>query len=274
MAVRKKTSVPAKVKNTNALAKQSINSLMAQDSEVSTGFENMNADDLAIPFITLLQSNSPQVKKGPQKIAGAEEGDIYNTVTQEVFKDTITVVPCAYQKSWVEWVPRNSGGGFVRQHPDSSILDSCEHIVDENGRRDVLPNGNHIVVTAYHYCLLVKDNGDFDRAVISFTSTQLKKSRKWNTQMLNQKIEVKGKKVTPPMFSHTYTLAPVEESNDRGSWIGWEITNPKIIQDPDLYVMARKFHADVSAGEVKTAPPPEEAGVSSDAGANDEEELF
>jgi hypothetical protein len=271
----KEKQLPAKTKGNAVAAKESMNSLMVQDSQQSTGFENMGADDLAIPFIVILQSNSPQCKKGPEKIPGAEEGDFYNTVTREVFKAEIKIVPCAYQKAYVEWVPRNQGGGFVRQHQDESILNQTTRIEDDNGRRDVLPNGNIVVTTAYHYCLLVKEDGDIERVVLSFTSTQLKKSRRWNTQMLNRKIEVNGKKITPAMYSQIYTMATVEESNDQGSWCGWDITDPVTIEEPELYITARKFHTDVTKGNVRTAPPPESTGSSETAEVvNDEEECF
>lgn len=272
---KNKKNLPAKTNGREVAAKDSMESLMVQDSQESTGFENMSADDLAIPFIVILQSNSPQCKKGPEKIPGAEEGDFYNTVTKEVFKAEIKIIPCAYQKAYVEWVPRNQGGGFVRQHTDESIFNQTTRIEDANGRRDELANGNIIVTTAYHYCLLVKDNGEFERVVLAFTSTQLKKSRRWNTQMLNRRIEVKGKKITPPMYSQIFTMATVEESNDQGSWCGWDITEPVTIEDPELYVTARKFHIDVTKGNVRTAPPPESAAVQETAEVvNDEEECF
>ncbi|MGH2567286.1 MAG: hypothetical protein ACRDGA_03030, partial [Bacteroidota bacterium] len=51
-----------------------------------TGFENVRTDDIAIPFLRILQSLSPQVKKGADRIEGAEEGDILNTVTKAVHK--------------------------------------------------------------------------------------------------------------------------------------------------------------------------------------------
>lgn len=272
MAPRNKKNLPAETGAGKPAVQGSMDALMAQDSQESTGFENMSADDLAIPFIVILQSNSPQVKRGPAKIEGAEEGDFYNTVTQEIFKETIIIIPCAYQKCWVEWIPREQGGGFVMQHTDDSILAQCTRGED---KRDTLPSGNNIVSTAYHYCLLIKETGEVERVVLSFTSTQLKKSRRWNTQMINRKIDINGRKITPPMFSHYYTMATVEESNDQGSWCGWEISEPKLIMEPDVYMASRSFHGEASKGQVKTAPPPDAAGaVETSAEVVDNEEHF
>ena len=43
----------------------------------------------------------------------AKAGDIYNTVTGEWYKggEGIKVVPCAYQRRFLEWMPRGSGSG-------------------------------------------------------------------------------------------------------------------------------------------------------------------
>ena len=232
--------------------KLAVSSLMVNDiSQGSTGFENMGADDLAIPFISILQALSPQVR-GVTRIKGAEEGDFFNTVTNEVIKGDIKIIPCTYQKCWVEWVSRVNGGGFVRQHSTPDIL---EKTTKNDRNNDVLANGNHIVTTAYHYCMLVKDDSSTERVVLSFTSTQLKKSRRWNSQMMSQQIVVGNRKATPPMYGYIYTVKSVEESNDQGTWAGWEITSPTLITDTDLYLSAKKFHDDVTKGAVRTAPP-------------------
>jgi hypothetical protein len=43
----------------------------------------------------------------------ARKGDIYNTVTGDVFKgkEGLKVIPCAYQRRFIEWSPRGVGNG-------------------------------------------------------------------------------------------------------------------------------------------------------------------
>ena len=58
---------------------------------------SFSADEMQIPFVRALQALSPQLgKKKPEYIEGAEQGDLYNTVTGEVWKgeDGVTIVPC------------------------------------------------------------------------------------------------------------------------------------------------------------------------------------
>lgn len=227
-------------------------------ADANRGFEGISAKDVAIPYVLILQSLSPQVKKGDHKIPGAEEGDIFNTVSRNVVKGAlgINVIPCAFQKRWVEWVSRDAGGGFVKSHEEEKILESTRKN-DKN--QDILPSGNMIVTTAYYYVIIVNADGGYERAIISMTSTQLKKSRRWNAQMMAIQLSGSdGKKFTPPTFSHQYTMSTIQESKDSYAWSGWEIGSPKILTDANLYQAAKKFSLDVLGGKVETTPPTEE----------------
>lgn len=248
MAPRKNKNVPATRQNTTPA---NVVDQMALDAQTSSGFENVGADDIAIPFIVILQALSPQVR-GQSRIKGAKEGDFFNTVTNDILGETIQIVPCAYEKAYVEWVLRENGGGFINKHTNPNILTKTKR--NDKGQ-DILSNGNQIVTTAYHYCLLLGDS-EPQQIVIGLTSTQLKKSRRWNSTMLGLKIKVKRKYVTPPMFSHIYTVDTLEESNELGTWTGWNFSNPELIQDPELYMSAKKLHDDVTKGVVRMAPPP------------------
>ena len=70
-----------------------------------TGLEEAGADDYAIPFLRVLQSMSPQLKKSDGKyIQGAEEGMFFNTVTESIYDGTegVSIIPCAYKKKYIE----------------------------------------------------------------------------------------------------------------------------------------------------------------------------
>jgi hypothetical protein len=93
-------------------------------------------------------------------------------------------------------------------------------------------------------------------------STQLKKSRKWNSMMMSVKLDGANGKFTPPMFSQVYRLTVVTESNDRGKWHGWEIERVGSIEDPGLYSAAKAFAESINAGQVKVKFEGEEAAAS------------
>jgi len=87
----------------------------AEDANI--GLENITAQDLAIPFLALIQKTSPQI----EEIEGCKPGMIFNTVSNKLYKELI-VLPCGYKRSFVEWKPREKGGGYVGEHlPGSEI---------------------------------------------------------------------------------------------------------------------------------------------------------
>jgi hypothetical protein len=221
-------------------------------ADAGLGFENVSANDVAIPYLKVLQALSPELR-GVTKVAGAEEGLIINTVTGVLMKE-VRVIPCAFKKSYVEWTPREAGGGLVKEYMDEKILEKSK----KNERnQDILPNGNLIVTTAYHYVLVLADGG-FERALIAMSSTQLKKSRRWLGQMMALQVKAGDKTFTPPPFSHSYHLGTGMETKDANSWYGWLINDPSMVQDKGVYEAAKKFGADVTAGLVKVAEPPAE----------------
>ena len=97
------------------------------------------------------------------------------------------------------------------------------------------------------------------------TSTQLKKARKWVTQM--QSLTGTGKNgnlYTMPMMSQVYKLRTVEERNDKGSWFGWEVERVGPVEDATTYVMAKSFALSVAQGEVNVKHDQEEGAKSKD----------
>lgn len=242
------------LKEETAVITAEMAELLGQDA--GTGFANVTAKDIAIPYYGILQALSPQVKRGPAQIEGAKEGDIFNTVTMEVIPgDTgIFMIPCAFEKMWVEWKPRDEGGGLVKQHKTDEILKTCKP--NDKGRM-ATPEGTEIVDTAYHYVLRVWEDNRFERAIISMTSTQLKKSRRWLAQQMNLQVPVNGKMINPPPFSHMYHVTTQHEEKDNFSWFGWNIAaGPRMVSNLELYRIAKKFAQDVMAGVVEVAPPP------------------
>jgi hypothetical protein len=74
-----------------------------------------DSSEMQIPFVRLLQALSPQLKKkDPQYIDGAASGDIFNNVTGQYWsgEEGIVVVPCYQTTKYLEFTPREQGGGF------------------------------------------------------------------------------------------------------------------------------------------------------------------
>jgi hypothetical protein len=218
----------------------------------TTGFEKTTTEDLGIPFLAIVQSGSPELKKShkdyeTKKIEGVEEGSIFNTVTRAHLyapgSEPLIVVPCAYEKTYNEWKVRGDGmggGGFIRSHSNPAIINECTR---NERNQDILPNGNQIVTTGVFF-LKYYFNGTWEPAILSMVSTQLKKARQW----LNMMMAIKQDGRPLPMFSHKYAITTAAESNANGSWFGWHIEGAGRVVDANLIADAASVAKKIVSG--------------------------
>mgnify|MGYP003659498640 CR=1 FL=1 len=181
------------------------------EAESGAGLENLTQDDLALPFIKILSGLDPILDERED----ARKGDLYNTVSGQVYKgkEGIRVVPCAYQKRFIQWAPRGSGNG----------------------------------------------------APSAIKSTQLKKSRKWNSMAAAaQEKGANGNVFSPPRYAYVYELKTISEENSKGSWHGWEISREGLIDSQGLFARAKDFHDTVMSGDVVVKHEGDTPSASSD----------
>jgi len=191
--------------STKAVAKAGKNEVAAFDAamfeaDAGRGMENMGQEDLALPFLKVLSGNDPVLDENEE----ARKGDIYNTVTGALFKGKagIRVVPCAYQRRFIQWAPRGSGSGApVAIYEPSDERPKTERSPDDNKDYVVGGDGDYIEETHQHFVVLLNEDGSHETALIAMKSTQLKKSRKWNSMMASRSMMGANGPFTPPRFS-------------------------------------------------------------------------
>lgn len=186
------------------------------------GFENQDRSDYSIPFLAVLQGLSPEL----ETLENAKPGHILNKVTQEVAsgKEGVAFVPCYTQHVYVEWVPRDAGGGIVGVHELTSPV-VAEARANAKVGKFILANGNELIETFYVYGILVGENGETSQAVIAFTSTKIKKYKAWMTKARTIQIRLPdGRRINPPLFAHRYRLKTVKEKNSKGEFYNWDVT--------------------------------------------------
>lgn len=253
---------PVEVKNTLPVAVADL------ERDAGGGFEEADRDSYAIPALAIIQKGSPQVDQDHAKykpVEGAAVGHLINTVTEEVFDGAkgVLVLPCHYQHSYTVWKPRNEGGGFAASLSVAEGAAELKNCTRNEKNQDILPNGNQLVDTRTHYVLVLREDGTYFPAVLRMSSTQIKKSKKWMSNMNDVKVKREdGSQFTPPMWAKTYRLATVAESNAEGNWRGWAITREGDCPSPELYAAARAFRDAVRAGDVKLAD--EQPGTAGD----------
>jgi len=237
----------------NVVKKENAGAVAISSFEIDSGkgLGNISQDDLALPFLKILGQLSPEVNKRDGKyVKGAEPGMIFNSVTGDLYDGAkgIQVVPCHYKLEYIEWRDRGEGSGApVAIHSSSS--DIMTKTTRDASFKDRLPNGNYIERTASHFVIV---NGQTpSTALIAMKSTQLKISRKWNSMMAGIRLKGKNGLFTPASFSHIYQLKTIQQSNDKGTWFGWEVSKIGPVQDTTLYQQAKTFSENVSKGDVK-----------------------
>jgi hypothetical protein len=220
------------------------------EADADKGLGNIGHEDLALPFLKILGQLSPEVNKRDGKyVQGAEPGMIYNSVTGELFdgEKGVEVIPCHYKLEYIEWQDRGEGSGAPAGiHPSSSdILTKTKR---DGSFKDRLPNGNYIEKTASHFVIV--NSQVPSTALLAMKSTQLKISRKWNSMMSSIKMKGKNGMFTPASYSHVYKLRTVQQSNDKGTWFGWEVSKIGPVQDSALYQQCKSFADSISKGDV------------------------
>jgi hypothetical protein len=220
------------------------------EADANGGAQNIEQEDLALPFLKVLGQLSPEInKKNGRYVEGAEPGMILNSVTKKLYDGDkgINVIPCSYERKYLEWKPRELGGGLVRIYSiDDPIVRTTKR---DQFNRDVLPNGNYLENTASHFVVITGE--DAGTGLISMTRTQLKVSRTWNSMMMSIKLQGKNGLFTPPTFSHIYNLKSVQMTNDKGTWFGWDINKIGPVTDNNVYSLAKDFAEKIGKGEVE-----------------------
>lgn len=174
------------------------------------GTSHLAADEKSIPFLNLLQSNSPEVEK--QTVPGAKAGMFLNTVTKELIPGNVGLViqPVWHDRSIVEWKDRDKGGGLVGRHSPTSP-EALEAKEAHGGNfistkeNPVRRGENFMVDTRYLYCNILSEDGEeFTGAYFLLAAS---KSKIKPTQDFVTSIDIlRGR---PPLFAARAHLTSV-----------------------------------------------------------------
>ena len=219
------------------------------EADAGQGIANIKQEDLALPFLKVLGQLSPEVNTRDAKhVKGAQPGMIINTVTNELYdgEEGIEVLPVYYKRQYIEWQDRGESKGAPVNIYDAG--DDIPKTTRDKGNKDRLANGNYLENTVSHFVILLGKTPT--TALISMKATQLKISRKWNSMMMGIKMQGKNGLFTPPTYSHIYKLRTVQQSNDKGTWFGWDVSKVGPITDKGIYQIAKGFSNNVAKGAV------------------------
>jgi hypothetical protein len=283
---------------TTALAKQASAGLPAEFAEElaadAGAGTSQNADDNIVPFIVLLQDMSPQVKKrDAEYVDGAEPGMLMNKATKKLYASDdaqatanhlplLVFQPCAFDRAIIQWIPRVDGGGFVARHDLKGTVEETMkaigakqvEITDEKGDKKLVwktGDGKHdLIDTRYHFGNILEDDGTIVPAVIGMSSTGHTASREWMT-LMNQKVKVGEKLITPPSWSKSYIVHSKGKTNNKGDFFVFTVDDNGWVQDAALRAAGKELNAAFGKGDVKANDADLNDGAAAGAGAADAE---
>jgi len=225
----------------------------------NAGFDNTTQDDFAIPFLDILQGQSPEVESLPN----AKPGMFHNTVTDDVFdgKTGVSVIVVATNHEYVEWVPRNKGGGIAGRHALNSEVVTQARKNAEKFNELTTPDGNELVETYYAYLILNGEDGPLP-AVLSCSSTRIKPYKAMMTKANMIMVPTPdGRKVKPPLFAHKFRLTTEKRKNNDGEWHTFVVAfdsddksaaKARLAPDDPLFQAAVDFYEVIKAGAFTT----------------------
>lgn len=194
-------------------------------ADAGSGYENQSNKDISIPFLNVLQSNSPIVAEEDSK---ARPGMLMNSVTQELFsgKDGIPFVPVTTRHSFVEWVPRDSGGGYVGEYAIDAPEVAKARANSSGLGKLKLDNGNDLIETFTIIGLQLTEEGDIaGPMIVSNTSTKIKPYKGLMTRLRTYLHPAPGgRKVQPPLFAHKVRIATFKDKNNKGEFFNFAFT--------------------------------------------------
>lgn len=196
------------------------------------GNENVSQDDMAMPRLNILQQLSPQLDDGKAEyLESAKAGLFHNSVTNELY-ESVYVINLYYMKNYAIFKNRKFGKGFYGTY--NTREDAMAYIQEQGldiNQLDITETGNH-------YCLLLDEEGNpKSPVIISLSSTKLKVSNKWNSD-----IRLQGQ----DRFAGVWELSTVRQSNDQGSWYNLKVTSAGWAPE-ELYNEAKETYMSVTS---------------------------
>lgn len=207
--------------------------------DTARGSEEVTTNDMTLPRLSIIQDLSPQRKKqNAEYIEGAEEGMIFNTATGELYPTRgVIFVPAYFRPEYVCWKDRNAGGGFGGAFDTEAEAEQWISEQKDSASWDVNYTHQHfgVMICPGH----TAENPKLQDVVISMSRSQLKPSRKFNTQ-----IQQAG----GDRFARGYRLSVAQDRSDKGEFFNWAVS-PLGFVPKEVFERGEAVYEAVKAGK-------------------------
>ncbi len=238
----KKNDIVVQNKNTGLSVAEEVPDFLRAEIGNQAGMESVDRSDLLLPRLGLCQSLSPQRRKSdPAYIEGLEEGQLFNTVTKEIYGEELEIIALFFFKNRIKYFPIDEGGGIdcvSANGIDGGRISpvgcaSCQYSIWGNGLKDDEHGNDAPLCTMYHNFMAWIPEGQTPIA-ISYKSTGLKISK----QILA------GIRLTRlPMYAKRYKVTVTEMRDGQNVWFEKKITPLGYVDKESFNEMEKMFQA-------------------------------
>jgi len=206
------------------------------------GNEEVKSTDMVLPRLEIVQALSPIKELDPD----ARDGQLFNSVTQEVIGDVAFFIPIYFRLEHLVWQDQDAGGGF---HGSFPTLDQATEKRNEVVRNDPNLAGKNakgidlveVVDTPVHYGLRITPEGVIEQIVISMAKTKSKVSRKWNAM-----IQIAG----GDRFGRVYKISSFTDENKKGQKFKNFVVQPAGFPPELAYKEAERLYESFRGGYI------------------------
>lgn len=204
------------------------------------GKQNITAEDMILPFLSLVQGNSSVAKVAdPKYVDGATEGMFHLSVFNDLFDGAgagVEIIPVMFEHHYTEWwprpepnMPKPDGVGFVgiRQLDDPEIR---QFRADKRIGKIRTEKGTEVVETYQLYCMVYQPGAQKGiPATFPIKSTMINAFRSWLTIIDQYEYTGPDGDQEPqdvPMYAHQLRLTSKPDQGSTGDWFQLCLINP------------------------------------------------
>lgn len=189
--------------------KELMQAVQMSTADLQEQYGDMGSDDVAIPRLVVLQALSPEVSDGRGRA-----GDFFiKGLERNLGSNPIEIIAVMRSKSRIYWKDLKQGGGILCRSFDAKI-----GVGEPGGNCDACPLASREVVYSdapscdiyQNLLVVIRTDEDWFPMALSGNRTKLKPLKNFNSLLM---VELaKGR----PMFSKSYKLEAVQQSNNQG----------------------------------------------------------
>lgn len=157
--------------------------------------EHLSQEELDIPFLRIAQKGTPQVDEdNPGHVEGLKPGQFFNTVSSQVYGDTLKVQVHAYFRNFVIWKGEKGHGEFsgTMTPEEFAAFEKDNKLIRDGGDMTHTVDGEQYRYTdTRNFIVSLPDYLEEGVMVFPMSSTGIKPSKNWNVQHNSRRINGK-----------------------------------------------------------------------------------